>query len=608
MRDFYGRVVLHQGDCLEILRTIPDESIDAVVTDPPYGLEFMGKDWDAPWKDGWQSGGGFSKPGIGDRETPWPSFSSTSRFGAANPTCAKCGGRTRGAKRCECQEPEWKPIGKRRNPENEGLPDDVTGAGMAGHLRIFQEWCELWAQEVFRVLKPGGYLLSFGGTRTYHRMACAIEDVGFEVRDSIHWFYGSGFPKSLNISKAIDDAAGAKREVVGVKPGHELFVGRGDVHAGGSDSDAWERPWKHDSEKVLASHMQTAPATPEAKEWEGWGTALKPSHEPIVVARKPLIGTVASNVLKHRTGGLNIDGCRVEYQSQGDQASAIPQGKATAKVGALAGGDENENERTEFKADNSKGRWPGNVVLSHAEGCRCLGTKNVGAGKRHAATPGVAKPFDDTRGWNPHSMTRDGQTAPDNYGAETVEAWECVEGCPIKALDEQSGDLHPRGNVNQSTQGGGSGDSVTIGEKNLSQHHLRPELKESGGASRFFPTFPWEPLFLYCAKTSKSERSEGCEALLPRAQDQEGKNFHPTVKPIALMRWLCRLVTPKDGTVLDPFMGSGTTGIAALQEGFQFVGIEREPDYMPIAEARVTKAFESQTERDGFDSMLDFDG
>ena len=202
------------GDCIEWLKRFSDNTFSACVCDPPYGLEFMGKDWDAPWKANWQSGGGFSKPGIGDRKTEWPSFSSTSNFAGVNPTCGRCGGRARGANKCSCEAPQWKPIGKRRNPENEGLPDDVTGGGMAYQMRMFQRWTEAWAKEAIRVLKPGGHLLSFAGTRTYHRMACGIEEAGFQIRDEIDyycelqgyhsWAYGSGFPKSLNIGKSVE--------------------------------------------------------------------------------------------------------------------------------------------------------------------------------------------------------------------------------------------------------------------------------------------------------------------------------------------------------------------------------------------------------------------
>jgi len=303
------------GDCIEWLRRIPSNTFSACVSDPPYGLEFMGKDWDAPWKDmGWQAGGGFSKPGIGERKTDWPSFSSTNRFGNTNPTCAKCGGRARGAKKCSCDEPDWKPIGKRRNPENEGLPDDMTGGGMAEQMRGFQQWCELWSREVLRVLKPGGHLLTFGGTRTYHRMVCGIEEAGFQIRDMIDydcelvdyhsWMYGQGFPKSLNIGKAIDKSE--KGHPQGgpdpTSPNHGKFKGGCDgenptgrgfgagpgqfmkPEGGMDDSDLDDET---DPEDELEPTIEEGEGFSEvAGKWKGYGTALKPAHEPVAIFGK----------------------------------------------------------------------------------------------------------------------------------------------------------------------------------------------------------------------------------------------------------------------------------------------------------------------------------
>lgn len=328
---------LHHGNCLEILRTLPAASVDAVVTDPPYGLSFMGKRWD------------YDVPSV-----------------------------------------------------------------------------EIWS-ECLRVLKPGGHLLAFAGTRTQHRMAVRIEDAGFEIRDMIAWVYGSGFPKSHNLNG----------------------------------------------------------------EWQGWGTALKPALEPITVARKPLQGTVAANVLQHGTGALNIDGCRV----------ALPDGDSTERkateysdVSPVAGMNASKL-RGSITQDWKKGRWPANLI-------------------------------------------HDGSEEP----------------CTLL-----------------------------------------------GDAARFF----------YCAKASKADRDEGLEGFEPAArrmfasggrtmrdgewvetnsEPQARKNSHPTVKPTDLMRYLCRLVTPPGGVVLDPFMGSGSTGKAAILEGFQFIGIEREEKYLEIAKARIEAA------------------
>ena len=339
---------------------------------------------------------------------------------------------------------------------------------------------ETWA-EVYRVLKPGAHLLAFGGTRTYHRIACAIEDAGFEVRDCIMWLYGQGFPKSLDVGKAIDKMQGAERAVIRANPNHRAISGINyeGIYSGGN----------------TGAINITAPASPEAKQWEGWGTALKPAWEPIILARKPLAGTVAQNVLEHGTGGLNIDGCRIVYQDDIDKSKATPRGKCTS--GVLAGGGQ-DHERQEFIRSKQLGRWPANVILDEEAG---------------------------------------------------------------QALDEQSGILKSGSRVAGEYKRLGGKDRYSAWEAGP-----MPEVKgNSGGASRFF----------YCAKTSPAERNAA------------GDNRHPTVKPIALMRYLVKLVTPPGGLVLDPFMGSGSTGIAALAEGFLFQGIEQELEYFNLARQRI---------------------
>ena len=310
----------------------------------------------------------------------------------------------------------------------------------------------LWA-ECLRVLKPGGHLLAFGGSRTWHLMAVAIEDAGFEMRDSIAWLYGSGFPKSLDVSKAIDKAAGARREVVGRRAG----AGNGSVVGLGS------------GRSMASEYDDTIPATPDAERWQGWGTALKPAFEPIVVARKPLAGTVAANVLEHGTGALNIDATRIPatdgYEKAWDKPVSVNAKNLVA--GGLSGST--ERKLVDISANKpSGGRWPTNVVL-------------------------------------------------DEYQAEE--------------LDQQSGT----------------------------------------SVSRFFPVFRYE------AKADSDER--------PRANGV----VHPTVKPVSLMRWLVRLVTPPGGTVLEPFAGSGTTLQAARAEGFDVIGIEREADYLPLIRERLER-------------------
>jgi len=325
---------------------------------------------------------------------------------------------------------------------------------------------DFW-RECLRVLKPGGHLLAFGGTRTYHRMAVAIEDAGFEIRDSIHWVYGSGFPKSLDVSKAIDKQAGAKREIVGKRLTGSAKIARAqrDLSTGGTDFGSGQN---------LVDI--TAPATPAAQQWQGWGTALKPAHEPIVVARKPLEGTVAANVQEHGTGALNIDGCRIGSAG----------GTKKGAQGQRRNGDNADFTTGGTVVPLQEGRWPANIIFDEAAGAE---------------------------------------------------------------LDAQSG------------------------------------LE----ASRFF----------YCPKPNKKERNAGLDELA--AKDAQGvgalrdggrpsaarQNHHPTVKPIALMRYLVRLITPPGGTVLDPFLGSGTTAVAAILEDMQWIGCEMTKDYLPIIRGRV---------------------
>lgn len=393
-----GRVVLHQADCRDVLRSLADNSIDSVVTDPPYALVSIQK-----------------------------------RFGKPGSAPAK----------------------------------DVYGRGAAGFMGkqwdtgevAFSE--EFWA-EVLRVLKPGGHVVAFSGTRTYHRMAVAIEDAGFEIRDQLGWVYGSGFPKSHN----------------------------------------------------------------QHGDWEGWGTALKPAWEPIALARKPLDGTVAANLAEWGVGALNVDGCRVSA-NDGDDRSRPPR-TPNAILGGGKGTNLTESEHNEL------GRWPANII--------------------HDGSDEVLAAFPDTKS---------GSRKAGEYG---LMGYHGADAAPMPAIDG-----------------------------------------DSGSAARFF----------YCAKASRADRDAGLAHLPKKAggmvsntsgqhitrRDPEYKpepraNTHPTVKPTSLMQWLCRLVTPPGGTILDPLMGSGSTGKAAVLEGFQFVGCEREDEYMPIATARIAWAIGNTDNRD----------
>lgn len=400
----------------------------------------------------------------------------------------------------------------------------------------------MW-REALRVLKPGGHLLAFGGSRTYHRLACAVEDAGFEIRDQLQWLYGSGFPKSLDVSKVIDKAAGAAREVIGTV-GSPFKIDRAEA-----DRVAYGAYAAGINEGGYRTKDLTEPATDAARQWEGWGTALKPAHEPIVLARKPFRGTVAANVLQHGTGALNVDGCRIAtgddlnggaYQSQpserhdGTENWRFRNGGRTTPPGDERSGatlgmyQKGKTTGLEFK--QPPGRWPANVILDE-----------------EAAV----------------------------------------------MLDEQSGEL---------TSGTFSGKRNTLKTKNtFGQFEMRDEqpsgYADPGGASRFF----------YTAKASRSEREEGLDGEPDREAHRWGsmqgdrphmpegyepprarsRNHHPTVKPVDLMQWLVRLVTPRGGTVLDPFTGSGTTGMAAIAESMDFIGIEREAEYIEIARRRI---------------------
>ncbi|AEL98218.1 methyltransferase [Mycobacterium phage BigNuz] len=491
------QVTLHHGDCLDVLAQLPDASVDAVVTDPPYGIRFMGKAWDGA--------------DIEERTQ-------------------------RGREVCPMPAGKGGPQGGYRSRAAEAGRYDLSANA------AFGEWCEQWAGECLRILKPGGYMLAFGGSRTWHRLASAIEDAGFEVRDSIAWLFGSGFPKSLDVSKAIDKRRDDEEDIRRVcrwlrariddHPAETIrtiaerfgFHARMVEHWAARDTDsqptlptltqwdqlrdllefddeldaevyrlnlrkgepgeAWaDRPivgtvteWADRTNYALTSRdgLRRGESTnPVALQWQGWGTALKPAFEPIVVARKPLQGTVAANVLEHGTGALNIDACRV------------PTSDALVRPMEL-------------------GRWPTNVVLDEVQAAEL-----------------------------------DAQT-----GTLT------------------SGKLLPHHADNGKESG-------TLGAYKGAPG--RESYGDSGGASRFFPVFRYE------AKAAGAER--------PSVNGVA----HPTVKPLDLMRWLVRLVTPPNGVVLDPFAGSGTTAEACIHEHKRCITVEREAEYLPLIVARLSK-------------------
>lgn len=484
---------LHEGDCLIGLKKLQDNSIDSIVTDPPYGISFMNKKWD------------YDIPSV-----------------------------------------------------------------------------DIW-KECLRVLKPGGHMLAACGTRTQHRMAVNIEDAGFEIRDVVSWLYGQGFPKSTDISKQLDKAAGAERVDLGPSP----YANKGRTPTHNSMSGAGTDSL---NERI------TVPATPEAQKWSGWGTALKPACEFWTLCRKPLSeSTIAKNVLKHGTGGLNIDVSRIGYKSEADKQSAMPgDGKSASSIYI----NKDPTEQDQKWKQPEAGRFPANVIFDEAA------AEVLDGQSGEIKSGGGNKKSSDSGMWA-GKKPQDWKCEPDSGGASRF--FKNIENDFVptlasgrfpsnvifdeeagKLLDEQSGFLKPAGNKTISHGDKIFGSDVktrTVPGVNSYAH------EGGGGASRFF----------YCAKASKAERNAGLEGLpmhdsyteasatpmRDKRKQTQVQNNHPTVKPIKLMEYLIKLVTPEARTVLDPFMGSGTTGIAALKNGFSFVGMEMNPEYLLIAKERM---------------------
>lgn len=491
---------------------------------------------------------------------------------------------------------------------------------------------EFWA-EVYRVMKPGAHLVSFAGTRTAHRMTCAIEDVGFEVRDVIHWLYYSGFPKSLDVSKAIGAAAGASREVVGRATGG-IAGGTGD-HAGTSGAYGF-----------AAEYDITAPATPEAQRWNGWGTALKPSIEPAVLARKPLERglTVAANVLKWGTGAINIDACRI---TPGDLAWPGPNDaeQLAAKHASVAGlragnGYGGFGDALRTGEAHPGGYWPANVyyhpkpsrrerergLSAESMLCSCSDTRaqwdeedrkasmspETGARARRAITGSTSE---DASEW-PMSSSGSDTTDPSPRGSRSTTSTRTSKttrsgtsdssiASPTSAsTPDASSEMACGGNLAGSAESGSPSTPTTgtsPGKDGPSMDAAAPvtspeSSSKSGGVVPGIRVCPkcgrWDQQPKGSEAVNREEGSAGTRS--PRAGSGRTARaiwcVHPTVKPVGLMRWLCRLVTPPGGKVRDPFLGSGTTGIAAVLEGFDFEGAEREAEYVAIARARLDHA------------------
>ena len=426
--------ILLAGDCLEQMHRIPDDCLDAVVTDPPYEINFMGKSWD--------------KAGVAFDTNVWT--------------------------------------------------------------------------EVLRVLKPGGHLLCFGATRTFHRIAVAIEDAGFELRDTIMYCYGSGFPKGQNLGKQID-------------------------------------------KRLDREHKAVGHTVDEAGEWEGWNSQLKPFYEPCLMLRKPFKGSLAQNVLEHGVGGINIDGCRV------GTTKSVPGGLSRGRGGggeALSGnadGSLRNETGNESGHDSNVGRYPANFMLQHHDACEDTGSTATVKGDQRAgsAIRGIRNSgFGDVG-------SESGDSAPNGavYGNEVVPVWSCHPDCPVKLLNQASGTL-TSGKVKPEDFVGKYRAEVYGA---YAENRIDPNTvySDSGGASRF----------VYVSKASKKERNAG----LPEGM----VNKHPTVKSLKGMQHLVRMVTPPGGVVLDPFMGSGTTGCACVLEGFNFIGIDLDPEFVEIARHRI---------------------
>lgn len=394
-------VNLFNADCLDFLKTLPENSIDSIVTDPPAGISFMGKQWDT-----------------------------------------NHGGRD-----------QW--------------------------ISVFADV----ARECLRIIKPGGHALVWAIPRTSHWTATAWENGGWEIRDRIAHLFGSGFPKSHDVGKAIDKNAGAEREVIG------QYRARGAARTltGGNYGGGGNNKAEHDY------IVQTAPSTDKAKQWDGWGSALKPAIEDWWLFRKPLTGKIVENVLEWGTGSINIDACRVD-----GSVKSVPQPAFNSPTGRVYGFQTGEGRSGEF-SQSAKGRWPANLIHDGSD--------------------------------------------------------EALSVFPVA------------GKNNSSVRSNGFVDSAVYGDSNKPYHSLRGYNEQAGSASRFF----------YCAKASRKDRNEGLN----------GPNTHPTVKNTVLMRYLCRLITPPKGIVLDPFMGSGSTGKAAIMEDFSFIGCEIDEMYFSIAAERI---------------------
>lgn len=460
-------IILKNGDCLEVLKTIPNDSIDALITDPPAGIAFMNKEWD----------------------------------------------------------------------EDKGGRDEWI------------KWMSEVMTQVNRVLKPGAHGLVWAIPRTSHWTATAVENAGFEIRDVVTHLFGTGFPKSLNIAKAIDKELGEERKIVGFDKNHHNIKGSG-------KNARYMNPQKNERIDIPI----TVAASEEAQKWDGFGSSLKPASEHWILVRKPISEkSIAQNVLKHGTGGINIDECRISV----DENESNKRNNPSTSINAMFGNSEMTRGATLIQ-----GRFPANLILSHNPDCEYIGTKEVGNGDAQKGST-----LRSNIGFKLSESSSDRSNSIVNYGKETVANYKCTPGCAVAMLDEQSGKVsyNPL-DLNGKSRGG----KIYGNNKVLPSGAELYAYGDKGGASRFF----------YCAKPSGSEKDAGTE----------DSNSHPTVKSDELMQYLIKLITPPMGTVLDCFMGSGTTGISCVNLNMNFYGIEKELEYYNIALDRITYANDKRNE------------
>ncbi len=603
-----------KGDCIEVMKAMKPNSVDAICTDPPYGLEFMGKEWDKLTRN-------LMRPDS------------------------------------EADKERKKKYGRNYAGRKSNLPDIL---GSQKHAPEMQLWHTQWLTEAYRVLKPGGSMLVMGGTRTFHRLACAIEDSGFIIKDTLMWLYGSGFPKAQDLGKMIDKRGGkdiawfidyilkvAKERNISKKELTNLFLSKNgkptgwlynkSSHTQGLTVEQFNKikdflnlPFDNleeakreiikkkriqrnsaswESKKgMLAIEEQnfdtTAPSTDLAKHWDGFKVGgIKPAYEPIIWAVKPPEGSYFDNVLKWGVGAINVDECRIDSVIKNNE-------KRTSKPGGGKGGMFiHDGDMPAGERHNSKGRFPANIILSHHPECVQVGMKKV---RQAWSDKGILS----VDGFNPGQPCKEkpGRKVKkhcDSDGYETVESWDCHPDCAVRLLDEQSGVLKS-GAIKPNHKSKGWASCNHNGYKRpwmKKAENIGWDVKgDTGGASRFF----------YCAKASRSERNAGLEGMEEKDKSEHrfgryrckkcgklqldynpckcknpdferievNKNNHPTVKPIKLFEWLIKLVTREGQIILDPFIGSGTTGIAAHNTGRKCMGIEKEDEYMEIAKRR----------------------